>query len=153
VWVWNKKKQNNLMPFETLPIISLKIFKVNYERVIIFTLGVQAQLSIELQTYELKCDHWTIGVPPINVKVTGKMNPIQYYKIITVCSFITSHTLNQFWWFFWIERWAYIFSTLHTYIPLTLYPRRSSRGTSDIPPRHVLPKLGSYEKHCRRDRW
>jgi hypothetical protein len=69
--VWNKKKQNNLMPFETLPIISLKIFKVNYERVIIFTLGVQAQLSIELQTYELKYDHWTIGVPPINVKVTS----------------------------------------------------------------------------------
>jgi hypothetical protein len=25
---------------------------------------------------------------------------------------------------------------IHTYIPLTLYPRRGSRGISDIPPRH-----------------
>jgi hypothetical protein len=28
----------------------------------------------------------------------------------------------------------------HTYIPLTLYPRRSSRGISNIPPKHVLLK-------------
>jgi hypothetical protein len=33
---------------------------------------------------------------------------------------------------------------MHTCIPLTLYPRNGSR---------VLPKLLSYEKHCRRDRW
>jgi hypothetical protein len=25
---------------------------------------------------------------------------------------------------------------VHTYIPLTLYPRRGSRGISNIPPRH-----------------
>jgi hypothetical protein len=25
---------------------------------------------------------------------------------------------------------------IHTYIPLTLYPRRGSKGISDIPPRH-----------------
>jgi hypothetical protein len=25
---------------------------------------------------------------------------------------------------------------IHTYIPLTLYPRSGSRGISDIPPRH-----------------
>jgi hypothetical protein len=29
-----------------------------------------------------------------------------------------------------------IFIAIHTYIPLTLYPRRGSRGISDIPPRH-----------------
>jgi hypothetical protein len=29
----------------------------------------------------------------------------------------------------------------HTYIPLTLDPRWGSRGISDIPPRHVLPKF------------
>jgi hypothetical protein len=26
--------------------------------------------------------------------------------------------------------------SIHTYMPLTLYPRRGSRGISDIPPRH-----------------
>jgi hypothetical protein len=31
---------------------------------------------------------------------------------------------------------------IHTYVPLTLYLQRGSRGISDIPPRpHVLPKL------------
>jgi hypothetical protein len=30
----------------------------------------------------------------------------------------------------------------HTYIPLTLYPRRGSRGISDIPPRH--PRLTKF---------
>jgi hypothetical protein len=35
---------------------------------------------------------------------------------------------------------------IHTYIPLTLYPQRGSRGISDIfPDAHVLPKLLSYE--------
>jgi hypothetical protein len=32
-----------------------------------------------------------------------------------------------------------------TYIPLTLYPLRGSRGISDIIDTHVLPKLVSYE--------
>jgi hypothetical protein len=41
---------------------------------------------------------------------------------------------------------------IHTYISLTLYPR-SGRGISDILDTHVLPKLVSYEEHCRRDRW
>jgi hypothetical protein len=39
----------------------------------------------------------------------------------------------------------------HTYIPLTPHPGKGSRGISDIlPRRHVLPKLLSYEKYCRR---
>jgi hypothetical protein len=43
---------------------------------------------------------------------------------------------------------------VYTYIPRTLYPRRSSIGFSDIPrDTHVLPKLLSYEEYCRRDRW
>jgi hypothetical protein len=42
---------------------------------------------------------------------------------------------------------------IHTYIPLTLYPRRGSRGISDIVPRRVLPKLLSSEEYCRRDKW
>jgi hypothetical protein len=53
---------------------------------------------------------------------------------------------------------------IHIYIPLTLYPRRDNRGISNIPcftkivtPKnrdtHVLPKLVSYEEHCRRDMW
>jgi hypothetical protein len=29
-----------------------------------------------------------------------------------------------------------VFMYIHTYIPLKLYPRRGSRGISDIPPRH-----------------
>jgi hypothetical protein len=34
-----------------------------------------------------------------------------------------------------------------------LYPRRGSRGISDIPPRHPrFTKIVSYEEHCRRDR-
>jgi hypothetical protein len=38
---------------------------------------------------------------------------------------------------------------LHTYIPLTLYPRRGSRGISDIlRDTHVLPNLVSYEEHA-----
>jgi hypothetical protein len=37
-------------------------------------------------------------------------------------------------------------SHTYIYIPFTLYPRRGSRGISDIPPRsHVLPKLFCYE--------
>jgi hypothetical protein len=31
---------------------------------------------------------------------------------------------------------------LHTYIPLTLYPRRGSRGISNISPRH--PRFTNY---------
>jgi hypothetical protein len=34
---------------------------------------------------------------------------------------------------------------LNTYIPFTLHPRRGSVGTSDIPPRHILPTLLRYE--------
>jgi hypothetical protein len=42
----------------------------------------------------------------------------------------------------------------YIYIPPTLYPRRGSRGISNIfPDAHVLPKLLSYEEYCRRDRW
>jgi hypothetical protein len=38
---------------------------------------------------------------------------------------------------------------LHTYIPLTLYPWRGSRGISNIHRgTHVLPKSFSYEEHC-----
>jgi hypothetical protein len=29
------------------------------------------------------------------------------------------------------------YAILHTYIPLTLYPRRGSRSISDIPPRYL----------------
>jgi hypothetical protein len=31
--------------------------------------------------------------------------------------------------------YLYLLVHIHTYIPLTLYPRRGSRGISDIPPR------------------
>jgi hypothetical protein len=36
----------------------------------------------------------------------------------------------------------------YIHMPLTLYPRRGSRGISDIPQRR-LPKLLSYEKYYR----
>jgi hypothetical protein len=39
-----------------------------------------------------------------------------------------------------------------TYIPLTLYPRRVAEVSQKLLQNtHVLPKLVSYEKHCRRD--
>jgi hypothetical protein len=41
---------------------------------------------------------------------------------------ITKFTLLQFLW--------RDYKIIHTYIPLTLYARRGSRGISDIPPRH-----------------
>jgi WD40 repeat protein len=40
-----------------------------------------------------------------------------------------------------------------TYIPLTLYPRRGSRGISDILPRHPRFTKISCEEYCRHDRW
>jgi hypothetical protein len=42
---------------------------------------------------------------------------------------------------------------IHTYIPLTIYPRRGSRGISNIPPRYPRFTKISYVEHCRRDRW
>jgi hypothetical protein len=41
-----------------------------------------------------------------------------------------------------------------TYIPLTLYPQ----GVAEVSQiflrhTHALPKLVSYKRHCRRDRW
>jgi hypothetical protein len=41
-----------------------------------------------------------------------------------------------------------VLTVIHTYISLTLYPRKGSRCISNIPPRnHVLPKLVSYEEN------
>jgi hypothetical protein len=35
-----------------------------------------------------------------------------------------------------VNMYRYLSILVNTYIPLTLYPRRGSRGISDIPPRH-----------------
>jgi hypothetical protein len=40
---------------------------------------------------------------------------------------------------------------IHTYIPLTLGVAEVSKIF--LRDTHVLPKLVSYEEHCRRDRW
>jgi hypothetical protein len=43
---------------------------------------------------------------------------------------------------------------IHTYIHTTHALSPKGRGIWDIPPRHPrFTKIGSYEEHCRRDRW
>jgi hypothetical protein len=50
----------------------------------------------------------------------------------------------------------FIWNIIYTYIPLTLYRRRDSKGILNnlfFRDAQFLPELFSYEQYCRRDRW
>jgi hypothetical protein len=81
--------------------------------------------------------------------------------VVSVCVFI----LSMLSWSFLKFDWCFIslFNScylptqvmlIHTYIPsLTLYPRRGSRGISDISPRRPrFTKITTHEEYCRRDK-
>jgi hypothetical protein len=46
-----------------------------------------------------------------------------------------------------------LFTYIHTYIPLMLYPRRGSRGADIAPKPTFYKKLLGCEEYCIRDRW
>jgi hypothetical protein len=48
------------------------------------------------------------------------------------------------------RNWSGFNTDIHSYIPLTLYPLRGSRGIADIHPRHPRFTKISYEEHRRR---
>jgi hypothetical protein len=54
----------------------------------------------------------------------------------------------------WIEFHTIFKMMIHSYIPLTLYPLRAAEVSQIfLRDTHDLPKLVSYEKLCRCDRW
>jgi hypothetical protein len=73
---------------------------------------------------------------PRYTKITSQWELLQTWQVVSLSPSVNqSHGFDM-----GSQTTTYITTSvihiIHTYIPLTLYPRRSNRGISDIPPRH-----------------
>jgi hypothetical protein len=85
---------------------------------------IETQPNTNRHAHAHKCLHCA-GIKPASSCATGDYS--DYCAISVVC---------QFYWLIFLRFETRRILAIHTYIPLTLYPLRGSRGISDIPPRH-----------------
>jgi hypothetical protein len=116
-----------------------KILHINYGSLVVQSITINVHIQIQKFLF-----HWIFSITFTFPGWNGK----KYFEILSTVLVkvkrIVSTELLSNWRFIKNLSKTVKCKYTHTYIPLTLYPQRGSRGISDISPRHPLFTKISY---------